>query len=63
MLAKFSGVEFERTSLSLEKEQENFCVLFTYFLKRRRETSKFHEAVVQRRRRNVKKKKKKKKTR
>ena len=44
--------------LSLEKEQENFCVLFTYFIKRRRETSKFHVAVVQRQLRNVKRKKK-----
>ena len=29
MLAKFSGVEFKGPYLSLEKEQENFCVLFT----------------------------------
>ena len=44
--------------LSLEKEQENFGVLFTYFIKRRRETSKFHVTVVQRQLRNVKRKKK-----
>ena len=48
MLAKFSGVEFEGPYLSLEKEQENFWVVFTYFIKRGRETSKFHIAVVQR---------------
>ena len=56
MLAKFSGVEFEGPYLSLEKEQENFCVVFTYFIKRGRETRKFHVAVVQRQlRTNVKK--------
>ena len=55
----FLGLNSKGPSLSLEKEQENFCVLFTYFIKRRRETSKFHVAVVQRQRRNVKKQKKK----
>ena len=51
MLAKFSGVEFE----SIEKEKENFCVVFTYFIKREHETRKFHVAVVQHRFRNIKK--------
>ena len=45
MLAKFSGFEFE----SFEKEKENFCVVFTYFIKREHETRKFHVAVVQQR--------------
>ena len=51
MLAKFSGVEFE----SIEKEKENFCVVFTYFIKREHETRKFYVAVVQQRLRNIKK--------
>ena len=51
ILAKFSGVEFE----SIEKEKENFCVVFTYFIKREHETRKFHVAVVQQRLRNIKK--------
>ena len=41
--------------LSLKKEKENFCVVFTYSIKRAREISNFHVAVVQRRQRNVKK--------
>ena len=45
--------------LNLEKEKENFCVLFTYFIKRAREIRKFHVTVdvtvVQRRHRNVQK--------
>ena len=45
ILAKFSGVEFE----SFEKEKENFCVVFTYFIKREHEARKFHVAVVQQR--------------
>ena len=36
ILAKFSGVYPERTYLSWEKEKENFCVVFTYSIKRRR---------------------------
>ena len=39
--------------LKLEKEKENFCVLFNYFIKRAREVRKFHGTTVQRRRRNV----------
>ena len=58
MLAKFSAVEFERTVSKFRKRTRKFCVLFTYFIKRRRETSKFHVAVVQRQLRNVKRKKK-----
>ena len=41
--------------LKLEKEKENFCVLFNYSIKRAREVSKFHVTVVQRRLRNVQK--------
>ena len=36
ILAKFSGVYPERTYLSWEKEKENFCVVFTYSIKRGR---------------------------
>ena len=39
--------------LSLEKESDNFCVVFTYFIKRAREIRKFHVVAVQRRQRNV----------
>ena len=41
--------------LNLEKEKENFCVLFNYFIKRAREVRKFHVTVLQRRLRNVQK--------
>ena len=41
--------------LKLEKEKENFCVLFTSSIKRAREVRKFHVTVVQRRLRNVQK--------
>ena len=41
--------------LNLEKEKENFCVLFNYSIKRAREVRKFHVTVVQRRLRNVQK--------
>ena len=44
----FLGLNSKGPYLSLEKEQENLCVVFTYFIKRGRETSKFHIAVVQR---------------
>ena len=44
-----------RKYLSLEKEKENFCVVFTYSIKRARKIWKFHEAVVQRRLRIVQK--------
>ena len=39
--------------LSLEKEKDNFCVGFTYFIKWAREIRKFRVVVVQRRQRNV----------
>ena len=39
--------------LSLEKESDNFCVVFTFSIKRCREIRKFHVVVVQRRQRNV----------
>ena len=41
--------------LSLEKEKENFCVVFTYSLKRAREIRYFHVVVVQWRKRIVQK--------
>ena len=43
--------------LSLEKESDNVCVLFSYSIMRAREIRKFHSfinIVVERRRRNVK---------
>ena len=49
------GVESERTLLSLKKEKENFCVVFTYSIKQAREISNFHIAVVQRRQRHAEK--------
>ena len=39
--------------LSLEKESDNFCVVFTYSIKWAREIRKFHVVVVQRWQRNV----------
>ena len=48
MLAKFSGLNPKGPYLSLEKENESFCVLFTYSVKPAREIRKFHVAVVQR---------------
>ena len=56
MLVKFSGFNPKGPYLSLEKEKETFCVVFTYSIKRAREIRKFHIAVVQRRLRNVQKK-------
>ena len=55
MLAKFSGFNPKGPYLSLEKEKETFCVVFTYSIRRAREIRKFHVAVVQRRLRNVQK--------
>ena len=51
MLAKFSGLNPKGPYLSLEKEKEHFCVVFTYPVRRRRasEIRKFHVAVVQQR--------------
>ena len=58
MLAKLSGVEFERTSSKFrKKEKENpFFVLFTQCIKRAREVRKFHVSVLQGRLRNAQKK-------
>ena len=55
MLAKFSGVESERTvsKLRKRKRKRKFCVGFTYSTKQARVIRKFHVAVVQRRLRNV----------
>ena len=53
MLAKFWGVESERTLSKFKKRKKKICVLFTYSIKR--EISNFHVAVVQRRQRNVEK--------
>ena len=53
MFAKFSGVESQRTVSNLEKERENFRVV--YSIKRAREIRKFHVAVLQRRLTNVQK--------
>ena len=54
MLAKFSGVESERSVFKLGKRKKN-CVVFTYFIKRARKIRKFYVVFVQRRLRNVQK--------
>ena len=58
MLAKFPEVESERIVSKFRKRRRafNFCVVFTYSIKRASEIRKFHVAVVQRRLGNVKKK-------
>ena len=53
MFAKFSEVESETTVSNLEKERENFRVV--YSIKRAREIRKFHVAVLQQWLRNVQK--------
>ena len=53
MLAKFSGLNPKGPYLSVEKEKENFYVVFTFSIKQAREIRKFHDAVLQRRLRNV----------
>ena len=53
MLAKFSGVESERTVSKVRKRKRKFCVGFTYSTKQARVIRKFHVAVVQRRLRDV----------
>ena len=55
MLAKFSGLNPKGPYLSLEKEQEIFCVVYTYSIEREREIRKSHVAVVQQRLRNIQK--------
>ena len=49
--AKFSAVESERivytaVHVSLEKEKENLCVVFTYSIKQARGIRKFHVAFM-----------------
>ena len=49
--AKFSAVESERivytaVHVSLEKEKENLCVVFTYSIKQAHEIRKFHVAFM-----------------
>ena len=55
MLAAFLGLNSKGPYISLEKGRENFCVVFTYSIKRACEIRKFYDAVVQRRLRNVQK--------
>ena len=55
MLAKFSGVESERTVSMFRKEKKHFRVLFTYSIKRAREIGEIHVAIVQQWLRNVQK--------
>ena len=55
MLAKFSGFNLKGPHLSLEKEKETFCVVFTYSIKWACEIRKFHVTVMQRRLRSVQK--------
>ena len=55
ILVKFSGFNLKGPYLSLEKEKETFCVVFTYSIMGAREISKFHVTVVQRRPRSVQK--------
>ena len=43
------------TYLSVEKEKENLCVVFTYSIKQVREIRRFHVIVVQQWLRNVQK--------
>ena len=43
------------TYLSVEKEKENLCVVFTYSIKQVHEIRRFHVVVVQQRLRNVQK--------
>ena len=54
-LSNFLGLNPKGPYLSLEKEKENFCAVFTYSVKQACEIRKFHVAVVQQRLRNVQK--------
>ena len=45
MLANFQGLNSKGTYLSLEKEKDNFCVVFTYSIMWAREIRKSHVAV------------------
>ena len=53
ILAKFSLRLYLSLSKSQKKKAPNFCVVFSYSIKRAREIWKFHVVVVQRRQRNV----------
>ena len=53
MLAKYPRVESERTVSKFKRGKDNFCVVFTYFIKQECESRKFHVAGVQRRQRTV----------
>ena len=55
MLARFSALDPKGPYLSLEKDKETFCVVFTYSVKRAHEIRTFHVAVVQRWLKNVQK--------
>ena len=55
----FFGLNPKGPYLSLEKEKEPFCTVFTYSVKRVSEIRKFHVAVVQRLLKNVQRKLKK----
>ena len=48
MLARFSGLNPKGPYLSLEKENETFCVVFAYSVKPTREIRKYHVPVAQR---------------
>ena len=54
-LGGISGVESKESYLSLEKERENFCLVFIYSIKRASEIRTFLVTVVQRWLRNVQK--------
>ena len=51
----FLGLNPKGAFLSLGKEKENFCFVFTQSIKGAREIRMFHVAIVQRRLRNVQK--------
>ena len=55
MWAKFSGLNPKGLYVSLEKENQNFCVVLAYSMKWAREIRKFHVVVAQQRLRNYKK--------
>ena len=55
MLAAFLGLNPKESYLSLEKERENFCLVFLYSIKWASEIRTFLVTVVQRWLRNVQK--------
>ena len=52
---EISGLNPKGRYLSLQKAKDNFCVVFTYSIKRARKIRRFHVPVVQRRLRNLQK--------